>query len=523
MKRRSGKVGIVFYLSVIIVSLFVIWGIVSPKRLGATTSTAFSYITETFGWFYLVVTFIFLVFSLYAAFGPYGRIKLGKKDDDPDYSYVSWLAMLFSAGMGIGLVFWGVAEPIMHYTDPPEGVMPETVEAARTGLRYTFFHWGLHPWAVYAVVGMALAYTQFRKEGAGLISATFRPLIGDGVNGPIGKIIDVLAAIATAAGVATSLGLGAMQINGGLTHLTGLPNGAGTQLAIIVAVTALFMISAVSGLDRGIKMLSNVNLSLASLLLLFVLIAGPTIFLMDTFTTTLGSYIGNIVTMSFRLTPFTGSDWIGTWTLFYWAWWIAWAPFVGTFIARISKGRTIREFVLTVMVVPTLLGGLWFAVFGGSGLHLQMETGVNLAKTVSENMEAALFVTLEQFPFGIALSILATALIITFFVTSADSATFVLGTITSKGGTLQPKTYVKIIWGLLISGIAAVLLLSGGLEGLQTASFIAALPFSIVMLLMVVSLNRTLKSEVAKERQREKLRIQKLEELIEENIQNSDR
>jgi len=270
-------------------------------------------------------------------------------------------------------------------------------------------------------------------------------------------------------------------------------------------------------------MLSNVNLSLASLLLLFVLMAGPTIFLMDTLTTTLGSYIGNIVTMSFRLTPFTGSDWIGTWTLFYWAWWIAWAPFVGTFIARISKGRTIREFVLTVMVMPTLLGALWFAAFGGSGLHLQMEKGVNLANVVNENMEAALFVTLQQFPLGTALSILATALIITFFVTSADSATFVLGTITSKGGTLQPKTYVKIIWGLLISGIAAVLLLSGGLEGLQTASFIAALPFSIVMLLMVVSLNRTLKSEVAKERQREKLRIQKLEELIEENLQNSDR
>lgn len=522
MRKRSGKIGIVFYVSVIIVGLFVIWGIVSPENLDKTTTSAFTYMTETFGWFYLVVTFIFLVFALYAAFGPYGKIKLGKKDDDPDYSYFTWLAMLFSAGMGIGLVFWGVAEPLMHYTEPPEGVTPETVDAAQTGLRYTFFHWGLHPWAIYAVVGMALAYTQFRKEESGLISATFRPLIGDAVKGPLGKMIDILAAIATAAGVATSLGLGAIQINGGLTHLIDLPNTAGTQLTIIVVVTVLFLISTVSGLDRGIKILSNVNLSLAFLLLIFVLIVGPTIFLIDTFTTTLGSYIGNLIPMSFRLTPFGSGDWIGAWTLFYWSWWIAWAPFVGTFIARVSKGRTIREFVLTVMVVPTLIGALWFASFGGSGLHFQMEEGIDLATAVSENMEAALFVTLDQFPLGIVLSGLATILIVTFFVTSADSATFVLGTLTSKGGTLQPKTYVKVIWGFLISGIAAVLLLSGGLEGLQTASFMAALPFAIVMLFMIVSLNRTLKAEVIKERRREKLRIKKLEELVEENLQENN-
>lgn len=521
MKKHSGKINIVFYLSVIIVGLFVIWGIVSPEHLDHTTSTAFSYITDTFGWFYLVVTFIFLVFALYAAFGPYGKIKLGKKDDDPDYPFFTWLAMLFSAGMGIGLVFWGVAEPLMHYTEPPEGVTPETITAAQIGLRYTFFHWGLHPWAIYAVVGMSLAYTQFRKDEAGLISATFRPLIGDAVKGPIGKIIDILAVIATAAGVATSLGLGAMQINGGLSHLIDLPNSAGSQIGIILVVTVLFMVSAVTGLDRGIKILSNVNLSLASLLLLFVLMAGSTIFLIDTFTTTLGSYIGNIIPMSFRLTPFSSGEWVGAWTLFYWAWWIAWAPFVGTFIARVSKGRTIREFVLTVMIVPTLLGGLWFAVFGGSSLHLQMEEGVNLAQAVRENMEAALFVTLDQFPFGTVLSILATALIVTFFVTSADSATFVLGMLTSKGA-LQPRAYVKIIWGFLISGIAAVLLLSGGLEGLQTASFMAALPFAIVMLFMIVSLNRTLKAEVIKERHREKIRLKKLEELVEKSLRDNE-
>lgn len=522
MRKRSSKVGVVFYISVAIVALFVLWGVFFPYHLESFTNHAFNYITQSFGWVYLIVTFMFLAFSLYAAFGPYGRIKLGKPDDEPEYSFVSWLAMLFSAGMGIGLMFWGVAEPLMHYVDPPEGIKPETVTAAEASLRYSFFHWGLHPWAIYAVVGMSLAYFQYRKDEPGLISSTFRPLLGDRVRGPIGKTIDVLAAIATAAGVATSLGLGAMQINGGLSDMLNMPNNAWSQLTIIAVVTVLFMMSAISGLDKGIKILSNVNLGLATLLLAFVLFAGPTIFLLETFTTTFGNYIGKIIPMSFRLTPFGTGEWIGNWTLLYWAWWIAWAPFVGTFIARVSKARTIREFVLTVLVLPTLLGCLWFAAFGGSGLFFETEHGMQLTKVVDENVESALFMLLKQFPFSSVLTVLATLLIVTFFVTSADSATFVLGTLTSKGGSLNPKTYIKVIWGVLISGIAAVLLLSGGLKGLQTASFMAALPFAFIMLLMMIGLNRTLKGELIKERRREKLRLKKLEELVEKSLEDNN-
>ncbi|EGL83146.1 choline/carnitine/betaine transporter [Caldalkalibacillus thermarum TA2.A1] len=516
-RQPKPRLGYVFYISVVIITIFVAWGFIRPAHLDETAGHALAFVTRTFGWFYLFATFIFLAFALYLAFGPYGQIKLGKKDEDPEYNYWTWLGMLFSAGMGIGLVFWGVAEPIYHYMSPPEGLEGESVEAAKAAMRYAFFHWGLHPWAIYTIVGLALAYAQFRKGESGLISSTFRPLIGDRVDGPLGIGIDTLAAIATAFGVATSLGLGTLQINGGLSHVFGLPNNTTMHLLIIMVVTVLYMISASTGLNRGIRYLSNVNLSLAGLLLLFVLLAGPSIFILETFTTTIGNYLGSIIPMSFRLTPFTQGEWVGAWTLFYWAWWIAWAPFVGTFIARVSRGRTIREFVSGVLLVPTLIGALWFATFGGSALHLEMFEGVSVTQAVSESVEGALFFTLEQFPLGLWLSILATLLIITFFVTSADSATFVLGMLTSQGA-LNPKVSTKFIWGILQSGIAGVLLLSGGLNGLQTASIVAALPFTIIMLFMILSLNKALKAELREERRREKMRIRKLEQLIEEEL-----
>jgi glycine betaine transporter len=516
---NQNRLGSVFYISVIVVAVFVLWGFLFPEHLAEKAGNALAFTTNTFGWFYLFATFIFLVFALYLAFGPYGRIKLGKDDDDPEYSYFTWLAMLFSAGMGIGLVFWGVAEPMYHFMTPPlSGIEGASPDAARVALRYSFFHWGLHPWAIYTVIGLSIAYAQFRKGESGLISSTFRPLIGDRVEGPLGKGIDILASIATAFGVATSLGLGTLQINGGLSHVFGIPNTTMMQMIIILVVTVLYMISATTGLNRGIRYLSNINLSLAAGLLLFVLFTGPTSFIIDALTTTLGGYLGNIIPMSFRMTPFTGGVWVGAWTLFYWAWWIAWAPFVGSFIARVSKGRTVREFVVTVLLVPTLLGALWFAAFGGSAIFFEMFEQRGIAEAVNTDVTSALFVTLEQFPIGWFLGMLATILIITFFVTSADSATFVLGMLTSNG-VLNPATSTKLIWGVLQSSIAAALLLSGGLNGLQTASIVAALPFAVIMVFMVFSLNRALKTEIKEEKRKERRRIKKLEELLEQSEQ----
>lgn len=506
----------VYRISIFITILFVLWGAFAPKNLGAVTNEAFSFTIDNFGWLYLFLALGFLIFAFYLAFSRFGSIRLGSDDDEPEYSNLSWFAMLFSAGMGIGLVFWGVAEPISHYMTPPYGD-PRTAEAARLALRYSFFHWGLHPWAIYTIISLSLAYFQYRKGYSGLISSTFYPLLKDKVKGPIGKVIDILAIIATVFGVATSLGLGALQINGGLSHLFGISTSVSWQIIIIAIVTVLYLISATTGLDKGILILSNGNLILALLLLLFTLILGPTSFIFDTFTVSIGAYIQNLLQMSLRLTPFQNNPWIGTWTLFYWAWWIAWAPFVGMFIARVSKGRTIKEFVLGVLLIPSLFSFIWFSVFGGSALHLEMFEGKNITQAVESDITSALFITLEGLPLGYIVSVIATLLIITFFITSADSATFVLGMLSSDGD-LNPTNKVKFSWGILQSSIAIVLLLSGGLESLQTASIISALPFGIIMALMCLSVYKALNQEVKLARKQEKIRRKKIEKLIRELV-----
>lgn len=500
-------------ISIAIVLVIAIIGALVPDAFAEVASRLLTATTQRFGWFYLVATFGFLLLSLYLAFSHHGDVRLGSDDDEPEYSNTSWFAMLFSAGMGIGLVFWGVAEPLSHYADPPPGVAASTPEAARAALRYSFFHWGLHAWGIYAVLALAIAYATFRKGDSGLISNTLRPLLGDRIRGPIGVTVDVLAVLATVFGVATSLGLGALQINGGLASLTAVPVGFTPQLVIIAIVTVLYLTSAMTGLDRGIRILSNANLLVACALLVFTLIVGPTSFIFDALTTTLGGYIQNIVQMSLRLTPFAGGEWIQSWTLFYWAWWIAWAPFVGTFIARISRGRTVREFVLGVLIAPSLFGFLWFAVFGGTALNLEFFGDAQIASTVQSDITAALFVTLERLPLGLVLEVVATVLIITFFVTSADSATFVLGMFTSDGD-MDPSNRIKLTWGLLQSSIAVVLLASGGLEGLQTASIIAAAPFSIIMVLVCVSLVRALRREARERRMAERDRRHRVDALL---------
>ncbi|KYD17659.1 glycine betaine uptake BCCT transporter [Caldibacillus debilis] len=490
----------VFFISVIITIVFIIWGVIPENNLpylnlAAVTEKVHSFIVEKFGWFYLLSATGFLIFAISLIFSKYGYIKLGKDDDQPEYSYLTWFAMLFSAGMGIGLVFWGVAEPMYHYYEPPVGE-GETAAAARTALRYSFFHWGLHPWGIYAIVALALAYFQFRKGSRGVISQSLRPLFGDKVDTKTGVLVDTIAVYATIFGVATSLGLGAIQISGGLSHLTpAIPNNTTTQLLIIFIVTVLFMLSAQTGLNKGIKLLSNLNVALAVGLMLFLLFTGPTNFIMDVFTTTIGNYMQNLPSMSFKLSPFEQNNWYQSWTIFYWAWWIAWAPFVGTFIARISKGRTIREFIIGVLAVPTLVCGLWFSVFGGSAIYLERFKNATIMEVMNDSgMETALFYVLEHFPLGTIMSGLAIILICTFFVTSADSATFVLGMQTTNG-SLNPPNSVKFIWGVIQSAAAAILLWTGGLQALQTASIIAAFPFTIIMILLVISLIQAFKKE----------------------------
>lgn len=511
----------VFAVSIVIIVAFVLWGIFNPGGLVKNADEFLAFTTSHFGWFYLFVTFGFLLFVIYLAFGKYGHIRLGQDDDEPEFSDLSWFAMLFSAGMGIGLVFWGVAEPISHYSTPPQGAESQSAEAARLAMRYAFFHWGLHPWAIYSVVGVTLAYFQFRKKRSGLISQTFYPLMGEKVNGTLGRWIDILAIIATSFGVATSLGLGTLQINGGLRFIWGIPNHVGVQIAILVVLTLLYLLSATTGLDRGIKLLSNTNLVLALGLLVFTFFLGPTTFLLDTFTLTVGGYLQNLIQMSLRLTPFTQGSWVSNWTLFYWSWWIAWAPFVGMFIARVSKGRTIKEFVLGVLLIPSLFSFIWFSVFGGTGLHMQIIEGINLSGAVSEDITSALFFALSNLHFGKWLAAISLLLVITFFITSADSATFVLGMFSTKG-SLDPSKKVKITWGLTQSAIAFVLLLSQGLNALQTASIVTALPFSVIMVLMCVSLTKSLRAEARKKRKQELEFRRAVEELVSERYKRPE-
>jgi glycine betaine transporter len=496
------KVTPVFFVSVIVTVLFIIWGLLPREKfptlnLDTITTKVHSFILEKFGWFYLLSASIFLVFAFILIFSKYGNIRLGKDNEEPEYNFLTWFAMLFSAGMGIGLVFWGVAEPLYHYYSPPF-VEGQTNEAARAAMRYSYFHWGLHPWAIYTVVALSLAYTQFRKHSPGVISSTLRPILGDRVDGGLGVFINFIAVFATVFGVATSLGLGAIQIGGGISYLfDGVSNTISTQLMIVAVVTVLFMLSAQTGLNRGIKYLSNINIFLAILLMLFLLFVGPTNFIMDVFTSTIGQYLQNLPSMSFRLAPFEQDiTWFQDWTIFYWAWWIAWAPFVGSFIARISRGRTVREFVIGVLAVPTIFGMLWFAVFGGTGIYLEHFIGKNIMEVMSnKGVEIALFTVFENFPLTTLLSAIAIVLISTFFITSADSATFVLGMQTTNG-SLNPSNQVKFVWGIIQSATAAILLWNGGLAALQRASIIAALPFTVIMLMIVVSLITSFNEEM---------------------------
>lgn len=485
------KANFVYIASLIIVFCLSLWGIVSPAGFKKVADGIFNFLTDKFGWFYLIAMFFFVVFMISIAFSKFGKIRLGADDSRPEYSYISWFAMLFSAGMGIGLVFWGVAEPLNHYM-APLGAEAGSIEAANFAIYTSFFHWGIHPWANYTVIALALAYMQFRKNKPGLISSIFIPLLGENASQTkIGQLIDILAIFATVAGVATSLGLGVLQINGGLNYMFGIPINTTVNILIIVIVTALFMTSAISGLDKGIKILSNTNIAIAALIMLLTLFAGPTVKILNALTNGMGSYFGNMITESLKLEPFGDNSWYGGWRIFYWAWWIAWAPFVGVFIARISKGRTIREFIIGVTLVPALGSFLWFAIFGTVGIDLGPEVAAEAIKVT----ETAFFVVMKYLPLGRLISLITVVLLCTFFVTSADSATFVLGMLSSDGD-LNPDNIKKITWGCIQSLMAFALMISGGLKVLQTASIVAAFPFAIVMVFACFSLLKVLKQDI---------------------------
>lgn len=490
----------------------VLWGVVAPQSLSSVFDSLLAAITRDFGWLYLWVVLGLVVFNIVLAFSRYGDLKLGGEDDEPEFSVGTWFSMLFAAGMGIGLVFWGVAEPLSHYGTPPPGLAPQTPEAANAAMRYSFFHWGLHPWAVYSIVALAIAFFQFRKGGAALPSTVVQALPWRFTQG-LGPVVNVLAVIATAFGVAASLGMGALQINSGLHRLLGVPVNEASQLAIIGITTVLFLGSAVSGVTRGIKWLSSANVAIAGLLALVVFVLGPTVAIIDTFTSTLGSYVSEIVRMSLRMTPFRDSDWVGGWTIFYWAWWVSWSPFVGLFIARVSRGRTVREFVLGTVLAPSLAAFVWFSVFGGTALTMEIMQGAPIAEAVQADVSTALFAMFDGLPLSGLLSGVATVLVLLFFVTSGDSATLVLGTL-STGGAGDPSARVKIAWGLLVSGIAASLLLAGGLQAVQTATIVFALPFAVVIVLMAIALWRGVRDDWDEEQRRERALRRRMREVL---------
>jgi glycine betaine transporter len=491
---------VVFGVAAVLAAAFVTVGAIWPERMAEETTEALGWVTGNFGWLFVLTSAGFVLFSAYLAISRYGNIKLGPDDSEPEFSTFSWVSMMFATGMGIGLMFWGVAEPLTHLNAPPLGEgEPGTAEAAEKAMQYSYFHWGFHPWAMYAVIGLAIGYFAYRKGYGNTISATFRPLLGRrSAEGP-GKAIDVIAIFATLFGSATSLGLGALQITGGIDDVFGEGGGDKTLAVVVIAVlTACFVLSAVSGVERGIKYLSNANAIAAGVLVFFLFVVGPTVFILGTFTTTMGDYLTQLPSMSFNTGVYDAeaSSWLSGWTIFYWAWWISWTPFVGMFIARISKGRTIRQFVIYVIVVPSVVSFIWFAILGGAAIDLQLNEGWSppLTDTGGIALEASLFDTLREFPLSGITVALAVFLVAIFFVTGADAASIVMGML-SQSGTEEPKRHLIIFWGVATGAVAAVLLWAGGLAALQTLVILVAAPFMIVLIGMCASLMMELRKE----------------------------
>jgi len=480
----------VFFTSAGLIILFVAMTLVFQANVDDFFSTLQSAIGKYTGWFFVWTMNIILVYVISLLLGRFSGIRLGGAEAEPEFTTLGWFSMLFSAGMGIGLLFYGVAEPMFHFVASPL-VEPGTAEAARVAMDLTFLHWGMHPWAIYSIVGLSLAFFSFNKGLPLSIRSVFYPLFGEKIYGPIGNVIDIMATVATLFGVATSLGLGVQQVNAGLNHLFGIPQSTFVQVLLIAGITAIATWSVVRGISSGIKLLSQINVYLAGGLMLFVLFLGPTLFIMKALMENIGFYLQNLPQLSTWNETYEATDWQQAWTIFYWGWWISWSPFVGMFIARVSYGRTVGEFIKGVLLVPTFITFVWITVFGNSAINIEMFGAGDIAKAVQENVPVSLFKLLEHYPLQSITSMLAIVVVITFFVTSSDSGSLVIDIITA-GGNPDPPKMQRIFWAVMEGVVAAVLLIGGGLVALQTAAITTGLPFSVILLGMCVALHKGL-------------------------------
>ena len=487
----------VLVVSVIIVAVFVAFGAFFPNTLGAAANMIFAALTDHFGWFYLITVFLMVIFALFIALSPMGKLKLGKPEDKPEFSDFQWFTMLFGGSMGIGLVFYSVAEPLMDYVSPPTAA-PETAAAMYESMETVFFHWGFHPWVIFAIGGLALGYFSFKKDRPFLVSSAFEPLIGDRVNGPIGKAIDILAVFATIFGVATSLGLGASQIVGGLSYVYGVKTGTILTCVIIAIITVCFTIATITGLQKGIQLIADIKIWLSIGFMIFIFVFGGAVFILDIFTNTLGGYLSDIIEKSLWM---ENKSFLSSWTVFYWAWWIAWAPFCGQFCARVSKGRTIRQYLLTVSVLPAFFSFIWLGIYGGAAFNMNEISGGAILEAVNADYTTGLFALLGELPLYVITAPLALLLIVFSFLGSANSATFVLSMLTDHGN-MDPDKKLRAGWGIAQGAVTIICIIVGGtsvLKILQTTSIVAAFPYMIIMILMCVSIYKTLAKDAAEE------------------------
>lgn len=509
--------GPVFFTSSITIIISIALTLIFQEQAEGYFDAIQDFVANNGGWFFVLCVNIFLIFVLYLAFSKFGNIRIGGKDAKPEFKTISWFAMLFSAGMGIGLLFWSIAEPVTHFMNPPltEGGTPE---AAREAMNFTFLHWGFHAWGIYALVGLSLAYFTYSHGLPLTIRSVFYPVLGDKIYGKRGDLIDIFAVLATLFGLATSLGLGVQQIAAGLAHVIGIDSGIVTQVSLIAGITAIATISVVLGVDKGVKFLSEWNMRIAILLLLLVVVLGPTIFIFQSFVQNTGNYFYSFLEISSWTESYTGNNWQNAWTVFYWGWWIAWSPFVGMFIARISKGRSIREFILGVLIVPSLITFFWISAFGSTSIQQALAGDETILNAVNENVATALFVFLEDFPFAVVLNFIGVILIAGFFVTSSDSGSLVVDSLTS-GGKIDAPVGQRVFWAVSEGAIAAVLLIGGGLQALQTASIVTGLPFAFILLFMCYSLFIGVRDEYLKmEEKKAQRELESYEEVISDII-----
>lgn len=496
LKRILGTYDRPVFLAGLLVCLIITGiGVVNPQLVASLAGKTNSFITLNFGWWYLLVVASFLVFALWCAFGPYGKIILGKDGEKPDFGNFEWFAMLFNAGVGIGLIFWGVAEPLYHYYQPPYGAAAASPDAAVQALRVTLLHWGIHGWVAYVIIGLPIAYYTFRHDQTMSVAAGLVGALGSHPEDTFwGRVINFLTAVATVFGVATALGLGVLQIKYGMNRLFGIPLTQGLAVVITAVITAMFVTSAVLGVEKGIRFFSNLNMIIIFGLIAFLYLFGPARFMINMMVNTLGDYLQHLIPMTFWTDPISETGWLGKWTLFYWAWWITWAPYMGCFIARISRGRTVREFIIGSLVVPTAFSLIWFSSIGGATLYAEIFQKTPIFAAVQRDIGSGVFALLQNYPLPWLMGFIIVVSLVIFFVTGADSAALTIAMIMSREG-IEPANGMKILWGGLIGVIAAVLLIAGGLDALQAATVIAGFPFSIAMVVFMLSAFRGFRSE----------------------------